>query len=63
MVDVIPESYVGSPVGVPVVPSSHGMPDVSREGPFDVIQDALESGATPQVLNSLPGSVPYDFVL
>ena len=47
MVDVAPESSVGSPPGVPVAPSS--------EGPFDVLQDSLESGATPQVLNSLPG--------
>ena len=31
------------------------MPDLSREGPIDVHQDALESGATPQVLDSLPG--------
>ena len=31
------------------------MPDLSRESPFDALQDALESGATPQVLNSLPG--------
>ena len=31
------------------------MPDLSREGPFDVHQDALESGATLQVLDSLPG--------
>ena len=29
--------------------------DLSREGPFDVFQDALESRATLQVLNSLPG--------
>ena len=35
--------------------SSHGMPDLSREGPFDVHQDASESGATPRVLDSLPG--------
>ena len=34
---------------------SDGMPDLSREGSFDVHQDALESGATPQVLDSLPG--------
>ena len=34
---------------------SDGMPDLSREGPFDVHQDALELGATPQVLDSLPG--------
>ena len=31
------------------------MPDLSREGPFDVHQDASESGASPRVLDSLPG--------
>ena len=31
------------------------MPDLSREGPFDVHQDPSESEATPQLLNSLPG--------
>ena len=46
---------MGSPAGEPVVAPSDGMPDLSREGPFDVHQDALESGATPQVLDSLPG--------
>ena len=55
VVDMVPESSVGSPAGVPVVPPSDGMPDLSREGPFDVHQDALESGSTPQVLDSLPG--------
>ena len=39
----------------PVVVPSCVMPDLSREGPSDVHQDALESGATPQVPNSLPG--------
>ena len=53
--DVVPESSVGSPAGEPVVVASDGMSDLSREGPFDVHQDALESGATPQVLDSLPG--------
>ena len=42
-VDVVPESSVGSPAGEPVVVPSDGMPDLSREGPFDVHQDALES--------------------
>ena len=27
------------------------MPDLSREGPFDVHQDCLTSGASPQVLD------------
>ena len=31
------------------------MPDMSREGPFDVHQEALKSGASPRVLDSLPG--------
>ena len=53
--DMVPESSAGSPAGVPVVLPSDGMPDLSWEGPFDVHQDALESGATPQVLDSLPG--------
>ena len=60
MVDMVLESSAG----VPVVPPSDGMPDLSREGAFDVQQDALESGATPQVLDSLPGCqyrmVSYD---
>ena len=34
---------------------SHSMPDLSWEGPFDVHQDASESGASPRVLDSLPG--------
>ena len=55
VVDVVTESSVGSPAGEPVVVPSNGMPDLSREGPFDVHQDALESGATPQVLDNLPG--------
>ena len=55
MVEMDPESSVGSLAGIPVVSPSDGMPDLSREGPFDVHQDALESGATPQVLDSLPG--------
>ena len=50
--DVVPESSVGSPAGEPVVVASDGMPDLSREGSLDVHQDALEPGATPQVLDS-----------
>ena len=38
---VAPESSVGSLAGVPVAPSSDGMPDLSREGPFDALQDSL----------------------
>ena len=44
VVDMVPELSVGSPAGVPVVSPSDGMPDLSREGPFDVHQDALELG-------------------
>ena len=53
--DVVPESSMGSLAGEPVVVPSDGMPDLSREGPFDVHQDALESGAALQVLDSLSG--------
>ena len=42
--DVVPESSVGCPAGEPVVVPSYGLPDLSREGPFDVHRDALESG-------------------
>ena len=55
VVDVVTESSVGSPAGEPVVVASDAMPDLSRGDPFDVHQDALESGATPQALDSLPG--------
>ena len=48
-------SSVGSLGGEPVAAPSHGMPDLSREGPFDVHQDASEYGATPHVLDSRPG--------
>ena len=40
---IVEEIVLGSSVGSP----SHGMPDLPREGPFDVHQDASESGATP----------------
>ena len=39
----------------PVVPSAGGLPDLSREGPFDVSQDSSVSGATPWVMDNLPG--------
>ena len=48
-------SSVSSPAGETIAAPSTGMPDLSREGPFDVHQDASESGATPRVLDSLPG--------
>ena len=43
---------------VAVCPPS--MPDLSREGPFDVHQVTTESGASPRVLDSLPAvSIEY----
>ena len=42
--DSVPGSSVVSPAGEPVVVPSDMMPDLSQEGPFDVHQDALESG-------------------
>ena len=48
-------SAVGSPAGEPVSAPSPSMPDLSREGPFDVHKDASGSGASPRVLDSLPG--------
>ena len=53
--DSVLGSSVVSPAGEPVVVPSDVMPDLSREGPFDVHHDALESGATPWMLESLPG--------
>ena len=44
VVEMVPELSVGSLAGIPVVSPSDGMPDLSREGPFDVHQDALQSG-------------------
>ena len=46
---------MGSPTGEPVAAASQGIPDLSREGPFDVHQDDSESGASPRVLDSLRG--------
>ena len=40
---------------VAVAAPSQGMPDLSREGPFDVHQDGSMLGASPRVLDSLPG--------
>ena len=52
--NLIPGSSVVSLAGEPVVVSSDIMPDLSREGPFDLHQDTLELGATPRVIESLP---------
>ena len=49
------ESTVGSPTGEPFAVRPQCMPDLSREGPFDVHQHTSESGASPRVLDSLPG--------
>ena len=38
-----------------VVPSAGGSSDLSREVPFDVSQDSSVSGATPLVMDNLPG--------
>ena len=48
-------SAVGSPADEPVATPLRSMPDLYREGPFDIHQDASESGASPRVLDSLPG--------
>ena len=53
--EMVPGSVVGSPTGEPVAAASQSMPDLSREGPFDVHQDAFGSGASPRVLDSLQG--------
>ena len=51
---------MGSSVGEPVAVRSQCMPDLSREGPFDVHLNASEPGASPRVLDSL--SIPDDFL-
>ena len=42
-----------------IVAGLHGvhprMPDLSREGPFDVLQDLPDSGASPRVLDGVRG--------
>ena len=52
---LVPGSVEGSPTGEPVAAASLSIPDLSREGPFDVHQDSSRSGASPQVLDSLRG--------
>ena len=49
------ESTVDCLTGEPVAVSPLSMPDLSREGPFDVHHVTLELGASPCVLDSLPG--------
>ena len=53
--EMVPGSVEGSPTGEPVAAPSQSMPDLSREGPFDVHQAASESGASPRMLDSLLG--------
>ena len=49
------ESTVDCLTTKPVAVSPPSMLDLSREGPFDVHHVTLESGASPCVLDSLPG--------
>ena len=46
----VPVSAVTPSVGEPFPVSSVVLPDLSREGPFDVDQTASGAGATPRVL-------------
>ena len=49
-------SGVSSPTGETGVAGGHSrMLDLSREGPFDVLQDRPDSGATPMVLDGVQG--------
>ena len=52
---MVVESTVDYLTTEPVAVSPQSMPDLSREGPFDVHQVTLESGSSPRVLDSLPG--------
>ena len=47
---------VSSPTGETVVAGCHlRMPDLSREGPFDVLRDRPDSGASPRMLDGVRG--------
>ena len=49
-------SGVSSPTGETDVAGGHPrMPDLSREGPFDVLQDRPDCGASPRVLDGVRG--------
>ena len=50
--DSVPGSSMVSPAGKPVVVPSDVMPDLSREGPFDVHQNALTSRVREEGLRS-----------
>ena len=62
--ELVSGSVAGSPTGEPVAAASLSMPDLSREGPFEVHQDSSRLGASPRVLESLQGSqyrmISYD---
>ena len=52
----VPGSVVTSPTAETDVAGGHPrMPDLSREGPFDVHQDRSASGASPRVLDGMRG--------
>ena len=54
--ELISGSVVGSLTGEPTVAVAQpSMPDLSREGPFDVHQGCSTSGASPRVLDSMRG--------
>ena len=54
--ELVSGSVVSSPTGEPTVAVAQpSMPDLSREGPFDVHQDYSTSGASPRVLDSMWG--------
>ena len=56
-------SAVCAPAGEPVAAPSHSMPDLSREGPFDVHQDASESGGLSTCVGQFTRlSIPDDFL-
>ena len=52
---MVVESTMKCSTEVPVAGSPPCMPDLSREGPFDVHQVTTDLGASPRVLDSLPG--------
>ena len=45
-------SSVGAPTGEPVAAPWHGMPDLSREGPFNVHQDASDRTLSADIVQS-----------
>ena len=56
-------SVKGSPTRDPVAARSQCMPDLSREGPFDVHQDASVSGGLSAGVGQSAGlSIPHDFL-